>query len=73
MLTTLVVMNVLTYSFYRMEARDIGTKFTNHNNDVMFDLQLQLEASKIPPIYRFYIEDEDFLKNFLANKFQRIF
>ena len=52
MLISLVVMNASTYFFYRMKVRDISPNFSSHIIDVMLHLQLQLEASKIPPISR---------------------
>ena len=36
-----------------MKVWDISSNFSVHNIDVMFHFQLQLEASKIPPISRF--------------------
>ena len=53
MLITLVVINASIYFFYKIEVRDISSNFLSHNIDVMFHLQLQLEAPTIPPISLF--------------------
>ena len=71
MLITLVVMVALTYFFYRMKVRDISPNFSSHIIDVMLHLQLQLEASKIPPISRsgqlFMLKMKEF-STFVARK-----
>ena len=53
MLITLVVTNASIYFLYRIKVRDIISNFSSHNIDVMFHLQLQLEAPTIPPISLF--------------------